>query len=215
MTATPQQRPAKTGAASLADVPIRRKAAGIGEIQVHPPVPKPKAVRAPQPPATEIHPAPPPQEPAAAAGSGEAPAPPVRPALPVRRPHELIPYWESRRQGRAIPAWSDFDAEEIGAQWPNCLLLTCTPGTVGGTITIARATRLGHLPDDRNSPEYGPMITEWMLALGRQVVRSGRPIQDIDDFPYPSGSIRCRITLMPLSDQPGRISHILCNLSRA
>ena len=68
-------------------------------------------------------------------------------------------------------------------------------------------------PEDRI--DFTPMLTEFVLTLGRQAWRSGRPIKDIEDFPSPTGEARYRIVALPLSDDDQSIDHVLCHVVRA
>ena len=71
----------------------------------------------------------------------------------------------------------------------------------------------GDRPEDRI--DFTPMLTEFILTLGRQASRSGRPIKDSENFPSPTGEVRYRIVAMPLSDDDKDIDHVLCHVGRA
>jgi hypothetical protein len=55
------------------------------------------------------------------------------------------------------------------------------------------------------------MLTEWMLAIGREAVSAGKPVQDIETL----GSSSYRIVALPLGNEETQVDHVLCNLARA
>ena len=60
--------------------------------------------------------------------------------------------------------------------------------------------------------EYTPMVTDWILTIGRQVADSGRPMQDSEIFPTPNGEVCYRLVALPLSDNDDGIDHVLCHV---
>jgi hypothetical protein len=59
------------------------------------------------------------------------------------------------------------------------------------------------------------MITEWILSIGGEVARVGRPVQDNEVFMTPDGNHSYRIVALPLGDEQSRVDHVLCHLTRA
>ncbi len=157
---------------------------------------------APAPPAAAAH-APPSAAPAA------APAP-----RPVRRPafEEIVTYWDAFRHGKRFPSWSDFDAQRIGRDWPDSLLLDCGPDARRAPKVLKMA-RLGQ-PESGSGVEYTPTMIEWILSLAREVARTGEALQDSEEFLSAGGNARYRIVLLPLGDQPASVDRVLGSVCR-
>ena len=183
--------------------------------------PAPQPVAAPPPP-PEPSPAPP-QAPAAAAPPPEAPepaAPAAQPEAFSRMPQGLLKYWMSLTNSRKYPSWGDFDPSMIAEYWPNSMVLTCGPVDGRGDVTISKVTRIAdqnvtQSASGTNRVEYTPMLTEWILSLGKAAAASGKPMQESDRFPTNEGLVRYQIILLPLSDGQTRIDHVLCHVYRA
>ncbi len=183
------------------------------------PAPPPQAPqpRAPQPQAQQpaAAPASPPPQPAAP----EPPAPPQEEAF-SRMPQGLLKYWMSLTNGRKYPSWSNFEPAKVADFWPNSMVLTCGPPDHRGEVTILKVTRIADQnvtpsASGANRVEYTPMLTEWILSLGKAAASSGKPMQESDRFPTNEGLVRYQIILLPLSDEQTRIDHVLCHVYRA
>jgi hypothetical protein len=135
----------------------------------------------------------------------------------VERPRlreEIIDYWLGLRGTRRFPARSDLDLLRIAAEWPDCLLLSC--GSGAGVVTLAQATRIGRREaDPERGVEFTPMVTDWILSLAREVVRSGDVVRDVEDFPGQTGTVRYRVTLLPLAERETVVDHVLAQVGRA
>ncbi len=172
-----------------------------------------------------------PQAPPAAAGTPQAAAraaaepPPAAPAAPQpadfsRMPQGLLKYWMSLTNGRKYPSWSNFEPAKIAEYWPNSMVLTCGPPDGRGDVTISKVTRIADQnvtpsASGTNRVEYTPMLTEWILSLGKAAASTGKPMQESDRFPTNEGLVRYQIILLPLSDEQTRIDHVLCHVYRA
>ncbi len=160
-------------------------------------------------------------DPAALAAAPEPePPPPPPPEAPPQRRTDITAYWRQLKNGRPFPSWSDLDAKLIADCWPNSMLLSC--GTETRRLTLdslfTRALRVENHGADANRAEgvdFTPMLTEWVLSLGREAQRLGRPMQDTDALPSVSGEASYRVTALPLSDDQRRIDHVLCHVVRA
>ncbi len=164
-------------------------------------------VAAPEPPEPVIAPEPPP------------PLSP-RPQAPPQRPSNITAYWRQLKNGRSFPSWSDLDSKLIAESWPNSMLLSCGAETQRLTLDslFTQALRVENNGADANRAEgvdFTPMLTEWVLSLGREAQRLGKPMQDTDALPSVSGEVSYRVTALPLSDDQQRIDHVLCHVDRA
>lgn len=182
-----------------------------------PPVqPAPAQAAPPPPPAAEPQPAP---------QAAPEPPPPAQPAAAQqegfsRMPQGMLKYWMSLTNGRKYPSWSNFEPATIAEYWPNSMVLTCGPQDGRGDVTISKVTRIADQnatpsTSGANRVEYTPMLTEWILSLGKAAAASGKPMQESDRFPTNEGLVRYQIILLPLSDEQARIDHVLCHVYRA
>ncbi len=127
-------------------------------------------------------------------------------------PAVIIAWWEGLKRGRAFPAPDDLDRGAIGARWPAAVLLSYSAEANG----IARATRIGDRDDVHNGAvEYTPMLTEWLLGVGRMAMLRGTPIDETRDFPSARGMTAYHIVALPLSAGGRGPDHVLCRLGRA
>lgn len=212
--------------ASLTEVPIRRRKAielGSPKKQRIVLAAKPATAMPPAHPAsvTAMRPAgklrsvPPP-----GAETSQPPVPAARsaPTSLRLRQEDIVAYWMRLKRGRRYPQGRDLDVEDIGIYWPDCLMLSCSiplPGRRSDPV-IARVARIDSrrpAPPDSHML-YTPMVTEWMLALAREVARTGEPLQDIERFPTAAGPAECRIILLPFGDDRSGVERILCSLCR-
>ena len=155
-----------------------------------------------------------------AAASEIRAAPSERPGPPSAPAGDLFSYWHDRRDGRRFPAWSDFDPGEVSARWPNSVLLACgedlhQPRLAAGFAEALRAAKRRDAETLRPGVEYTPLLTEWLLALGREVARLGRPLNDSESLPALKGRARYQIVGLPLGESPFAVDHVLCHVVRA
>ncbi len=192
-----------------------------------PPLPPPES--APDPPVLTAHPQPSPRtDPklerpvlTATPQPAEPPAalPEQKPEQISRMPEGLVSYWAEIARGRPFASWSDFDPALIAENWPNSMLLTCGPPERSGDVPIAKVTRIvgkDGATATAKRVEYTPMLTDWILSMGRKTAKAGKPTQDTERFPTTNGGIvRYQIVLLPLSDKKTVVEHVLCHVSRA
>jgi len=134
----------------------------------------------------------------------------------AKQPTDLYGYWTRAKNGRRFPARSDFNSEQVAESWPNCMLLTCGAPSGNGNVNITQVLRLGSGRRARPGEEFNftSMITEWMLTIGGEAARVGQPVQDSETFRTPEGTHAYRIVALPLGEQPPRVDHVLCHLTR-
>jgi hypothetical protein len=117
----------------------------------------------------------------------------------ARQGNDFYSFWAQRKNGRRFPSYGDFDAKQIAELWPNTMLLSC--GAVGGGnvnfTQVMRLTGAAATAEPAEEVTFTPMLTEWMLAIGREAVSAGKPVQDIETFQNtvaarPIGSWLCR-----------------------
>jgi hypothetical protein len=155
-----------------------------------------------------------------AAAPEPEPPPSPQPEVPPQRPTDITAYWRQLKNGRPFPSWSDLDSKLIADYWPNSMLLSCGAETQRLTLDslFTQALRVENHGADANRADgvdFTPMLTEWVLSLGREAQRLGKPMQDTDALPSVSGEVSYRVTALPLSDDQQRIDHVLCHVDRA
>ncbi len=197
-------------AASLLSMDIRRGPPTPvepepAELAVEPEPTEPAIAPEPEPPPSPQPPSPQPQAP---------------PQAPPQRPSDITAYWRQLKNGRHLPSWSDLDSKLIADCWPNSMLLSCGAETQRLTLDslFTQALRVENHGADGDRTEgidFTPMLTEWVLSLGREAGRFGKPMQDTDALPSDSGEVRYRVIALPLSDDQQRIDHVLCHVDRA
>jgi hypothetical protein len=135
----------------------------------------------------------------------------------TRQGNDFYSFWAQRKNGRRFPSYGDFDAKQIAELWPNTMLLSC--GIIGaGNVNFTQVMRLTGTPATAESADevnFTPMLTEWMLAIGREAASAGKPVQDIETFQNPGGASSYRIVALPLGNEETQVDHVLCNLARA
>jgi len=135
----------------------------------------------------------------------------------TRQGNDFYSFWAQRKNGRRFPSYGDFDAKQIAELWPNTMLLSC--GIIGaGNVNFTQVMRLTGTPATAESADevnFTPMLTEWMLAIGREAASAGKPVQDIETFQNPGGASSYRIVALPLGNEETHVDHVLCNLARA
>lgn len=140
-----------------------------------------------------------------------------RPAAPP--PADIYAYWVRLRNGRRYPALADLDRGRVASAWPNTLLLSCPPESqrAAGDIQFIRAQKLASLASQANATsgiDFTPLLTDWVLSIGREVAKIGKPIEDTDTFPSMSGTVTYRAVVLPLSDYQREVDHVLCHVAR-
>lgn len=128
-------------------------------------------------------------------------------------------YWRDHRGGRDYPAWSDLDPDEILARWPDSVLLSCDRHRPLPTLEASFAEALRDAKRrraERLEPvvEYTPLLTEWLLTIGRAVARIGKPLNDTEHFPSYKGRIRYQVVGLPLGTPDSGVEHVLCHVTR-
>ncbi len=203
----------------LASAPTFSAGAAPGSTPSEPPSAPPEP---PVAPAAERAPQPePPVQAASAPEASPAPAPePPKEEIFSKMPQGLVKYWMSLTNGRKYPSWSNFQQAKIAEYWPNSMILTTGPVDGRGDFTITKVTRIADQnvtpsTSGANRVEYTPMLTEWILSLGKDTAVSGKPMQESDRFPTNEGIVRYQIILLPLSDEQASIDHVLCHVYRA
>jgi len=135
----------------------------------------------------------------------------------TRQGNDFYSFWAQRKNGRRFPSYGDFDAKQIAELWPNTMLLSC--GLIAsGSVNFTQVMRLTGTPaasEDADEVTFTPMLTEWMLAIGREAASAGKPVQDIETFQNTVGSSSYRIVALPLGNEETQVDHVLCNLARA
>jgi hypothetical protein len=127
-------------------------------------------------------------------------------------PAAIAAWWGALKRGRDFPSPDDIDTEALAAAWPEAVLL----GYDQRQAEITRATRLGAGKSDAKSGiEYSPMVTEWLLALGRKAARMGTVLCETKDFPVAQGTQAYRIVSLPLRAGRSGVDQVLCHVGRA
>ena len=111
---------------------------------------------------------------------------------------DVASYWDELRRGRQVPSVIDLDPGEIAQHWPNSLLINCNDISDHATVErsfaeVMRGAREQAAAQGDVLIEYTPMVTEWIMTVGREVARAGRPIQDIEVFPTSVGNVSYRV----------------------
>jgi hypothetical protein len=127
-------------------------------------------------------------------------------------PAALAAWWRALKRGRDFPSPDDLDTEAIAATWPEAVLL----GYDSRQAEITGATRLKSSGAEGDGAiEYSPMVTEWLLALGRKAARQGAVMCETRDFPVARGMAAYRIVSLPLRAGRHGVDQVLCHLGRA
>jgi hypothetical protein len=211
LPATPHEAASRRGeapvlpVASLVAVPVRKsRPLAAAPVVASPPAAAPARIGARTVAAVPL-------DPRQVSSAPELAFPPRVPdAVPAEGdPAKLIAWWNGLKRGGAYPSPTDLDAKAISAVWPEAVLLAYDKARQD----IARASRLGTV--DNLSIEYTPMVTEWLLALGRRAAREGAPLHETRDFTGARGLTSYQLTALPLSADRHSADHVLCRLARA
>ncbi len=131
---------------------------------------------------------------------------------------DIVAYWEELRFGRMLPAWADLDPYKIAACWPNSLLMRYLAENERLQLepSFAELVRNNRADDVEVEPiDYTPMVTEWVIGVGRTAVELGQPTEDTEVFPSMGGQVGYRVVALPLSDDQTAVDHVLCHVSIA
>jgi hypothetical protein len=206
----PDPKPARKAPAArltsiaLAPRPPAAEMPALAPLALPPPV-EAAPPAAPEPAAAEIAaPAPAGLTPAA---STLAASVPTIARSPRRSADDLVAYWDGLKRIGNVPEFGDLDQGAVAASWRNSFLLSFGASDPGGKIT-----RLGEITQDI---EYTPMVIDWILSLGRRVAAARTAVQEVQSFPLSFGMALCRSILLPLGSRDGKVTHVLCQLSRA
>ncbi len=136
------------------------------------------------------------------------------------KPRDVASYWDELRRGRQVPSVIDIDPSEIAQHWPNSLMINCNDISDHATVErsfaeVMRTAREQASAQGEVLIEYTPMVTEWIMTVGREVARAGRPIQDIEVFPTSLGNVSYRVIALPLSGERLGDVHALCYITHA
>ena len=136
-----------------------------------------------------------------------------------RQDDGILGYWQERQSGRDFPAWSDLDPEEILARWPDSVLLSCDPHRPVPKLEASFAEALRSAKRRKAeglepTVEYTPLLTEWLLTIGRAVARLGKPLNDSEFFPSFRGRVGYRVVGLPLGTAATGVEHVLCHVTR-
>ncbi len=136
------------------------------------------------------------------------------------KPRDVASYWDELRRGRQVPSVIDIDPGEIAQHWPNSLMINCNDISDHATVERSFAEMMRSAREQASAQgdvlvEYTPMVTEWIMTVGREVARAGRPIQDIEVFPTSVGNVSYRVIALPLSGERLGDVHALCYITHA
>ncbi|TQV81952.1 PAS domain-containing protein [Denitrobaculum tricleocarpae] len=136
------------------------------------------------------------------------------------KPRDVASYWDELRRGRQVPSVIDIDPSEVAQHWPNSLMINCNDISDHATVErsfaeVMRGAREQAAAQGDVLIEYTPMVTEWIMTVGREVARAGRPIQDIEVFPTSVGNVSYRVIALPLSGERLGDVHALCHITHA
>ena len=150
-------------------------------------------------------------------------APTAQPPLnrKVEAPGDILDYWMQIRERRRYPSWTALDAEIIGTNWPNCVLIHINKavGRLQVKYEFTNAIRKAAQniePEEAllHRIEFTPMIIDWILAQSRTVAVNGKPCHDTEYFPSLTGEFPLRVIALPMSDDSRSIDHVLCYLQK-
>ena len=117
-----------------------------------------------------------------------------------------------------LPAWADLDPRWIASCWPNSLLMRYLAESERLQLEPSFAETMRNYRDDDVEVEpidYTPMVTEWVIGVGRTAVELGQPTEDTEVFPSMGGQVGYRVVALPLSDDQTAVDHVLCHVSIA
>lgn len=205
---------------SLASLRIRRRSPGahkralLGGRPTPPPERAPE--RAPERPLPED--IAPPARPHI--GPRSIPAPSDQRADEPRRPQDIVAYWRTLRATRRYPRTAELDTERIAEEWPTAILLRCRAGSRAlEPVRVLAGPQVSPSgladPTRRGGVDLSPMMLQWLVGLAGEVVREGRPMEDVETFPSPRRSVEYRAIALPLSDDNAHIDHVLCHVKPA
>ena len=135
----------------------------------------------------------------------------------VRTKRDIVAYWTRLRGGRRYPRSGDLDAATLGDHWPNSILMRCRPGSRAlepDKVFMTGESTASSLTGLRSSGRVNlsPMMLQWLLGLAGEVVREGRPMNDVETFPSVNRVVHYRAVALPFSDNEREVDHVLCHV---
>lgn len=128
---------------------------------------------------------------------------------------DIVAYWRRLRGARRLATPRDLDRQAIALRWPETLLLSYNPAPgAGGPPELTKVTRLGPAGHSGDAVDYTAALTEWVVALGREAIRTGDGIEEIARFLGARGMTPYRAIVLPLAAVAGGPDHILCHIGR-
>ena len=126
-------------------------------------------------------------------------------------------YWTRIRGSRRYPKSAEIDSAQIAENWPNSILIRCRPGSralepdklfmtgdgIGSGLSGLRGSGRVNL---------SPMMLQWLLGLAGEVVREGRPMNDVETFPSVNRVVHYRAVALPFSNNEVSVDHVLCHV---
>lgn len=146
-----------------------------------------------------------------------APAPPLAPQRQAAaRPNDIFRYWTLHRNGRAMPALSALNLDEVAKNWPDSLLLRFAAGSRHLELEMSfskNAMARGHQPNTQERRiDYTPAVVEWVLSQGLTAAKDGTPARVMAEFETETEVRRYSMVALPLSEDGANVDHILCHL---
>lgn len=131
-------------------------------------------------------------------------------------PKNISEYWARLRKGRRWPASADIDTKLVGLTWKNSLIMVVGENGAPWRFEplVSDVLRGGGQRLTGNEIEFNHLVMEWMLSIGRNAERLGRPVEESDIFPTEDGEVRYRVMAVPLGDDESKVTHILGHITR-
>ena len=135
---------------------------------------------------------------------------------PAPRHSDIVAYWTRLRGARRFPNSTEIDAATIAETWPNSILIRCRPGSRAlepDKMFLAGEGIAPGLSGLRGGARVNlsPLMLQWLLGLAGEVVREGRPMNDVETFPSVKRVVRYRAVALPFSENERAVDHVLCH----
>ena len=190
-----RDQPDKAGFASLADVSLRRPAAGSSKKSDITDTLKsmravPEFVRA------------------------DAPVDSARMRdVTPSTPSDILAHWNALRADRPLPSRDLLRVSDLVDRWPDSILFRCDPaGCMQPDPTFATAMRArkdgARTGVFEGAAEISALLSQWILSVARNTVQRAAPQRDSAAFDTPGGQLRYHIVAMPFGT--AAINHVLC-----
>jgi len=130
--------------------------------------------------------------------------------------NDIVAYWTHMRGVRRFPKSSELDARQVAENWPNSILIRCRPGSralepdkmfMAGDGISTGLSGLG----SGSRVNMSPLMLQWLLSLAGEVVREGRPMNDVETFPSVNRVVHYRAVALPFSNDEVNVDHVLCH----